>query len=86
MRTPVNDRKVDPDFAAQNVGELGIPGIDHSGEAASFWMPKTKKNERWLELKQYPSRYRKSEKLPPFELNHGGKPCRFQKASHTKMH
>jgi len=64
-RIPVNDLRLDPIWA--KCGELGIPVLIHSGEPAPFWMPKDKKNERWLELKQYPSRYRNPEKLPSFD-------------------
>ena len=33
----------------------------HSADPASFWKPKDKNNERWLELKQKPNRYRNPE-------------------------
>ncbi len=37
---------------------MGIPVLIHSGEPANFWKPKDRYNERWLELKQKPNRYR----------------------------
>ena len=64
-RIAVDDPRLDPIWA--KCGELGIPVLIHSGEPASFWKPKDKYNERWLELKQYPSRYRDPSKLPSFE-------------------
>lgn len=64
-RIAVDDPRLDPIWA--KCGELGIPILIHSGEPASFWKPKDKYNERWLELKQYPSRYRDPAKLPNFE-------------------
>lgn len=64
-RIAVNDPRLDPIWA--KCGELGIPVLIHSGEPSSFWEPKDKYNERWLELKQYPSRYRDPEKLPSFD-------------------
>ncbi len=64
-RIAIDDERLDPIWA--KCGELGIPILIHSGEPNSFWKPKDKNNERWLELKQYPSRYRDPEKLPSFE-------------------
>ncbi len=64
-RIAVDDERLDPIWA--KCGELGIPVLIHSGEPNSFWKPKDKHNERWLELKQYPSRYRDPEVLPSFE-------------------
>lgn len=64
-RIAIDDERLDPIWA--KCGELGIPILIHSGEPSSFWKPKDKNNERWLELKQYPSRYRDPELLPSFE-------------------
>lgn len=55
-RVPVDDPKLDPIW--KKCGELGIPVLIHSGEPAPFWKPKDKYNERWLELKERPERYR----------------------------
>jgi predicted TIM-barrel fold metal-dependent hydrolase len=82
-RIPVNDPRLDPIWA--KCGELGIPVLIHSGEPASFWMPKDKKNERWLELKQYPSRYRNPEKLPPFDSIMAEQHAVFRKHPNTKF-
>ena len=64
-RIPVNDPRIDPIWA--ECGKLGFPVLIHSAEPASFWLPKDKNNERWLELKQKPSRYRDPSKVPSFE-------------------
>lgn len=64
-RIAVNDSRLDPIWA--KCGELGIPILIHSGEPSSFWNPKDKYNERWIELKQKPGRYRDPEKNPSFE-------------------
>jgi predicted TIM-barrel fold metal-dependent hydrolase len=64
-RIAVDDPRLDPIWA--KCGQLGIPVLIHSGEPSSFWKPKDKYNERWLELKQEPSRYRDPEKVPPFQ-------------------
>lgn len=64
-RIAVNDPRLDPIWA--ECGALGFPVLIHSAEPPSFWKPKDKNNERWLELKQKPSRYRDPVKVPSFE-------------------
>ena len=64
-RIAVNDPRLDPIWA--ECGALGFPILIHSAEPPSFWKPKDKNNERWLELKQKPSRYRDPAKVPSFE-------------------
>ncbi|HRI78067.1 MAG TPA: amidohydrolase family protein [Cyclobacteriaceae bacterium] len=64
-RIAIDDPRLDPIWA--KCGELGIPVLIHSGEPSPFWSPKDKYNERWLELKQEPGRYRDPAKVPPFE-------------------
>ena len=65
-RIAVNDSRLDPIWAI--CGELNIPVLIHSAEPALFWEPKDKNNERWLELKQKPGRYRgDSDFFPSFE-------------------
>ena len=64
-RIAVNDSRLDAIWNA--CGENGIPVLIHSGEPASFWNPKDKFNERWLELRQKPSRYRDPQTNPSFE-------------------
>jgi predicted TIM-barrel fold metal-dependent hydrolase len=55
-RVPVNDPRLDPIWAL--CGEMGVPVLIHSGEPANFWKPRDKYNEKWLELKLRPNRYR----------------------------
>jgi len=64
-RIKVDDTRLDPIWA--KCAELKIPVLIHTGEPEAFWYPKDKNNERWLELKQYPSRYKDPEKNPSFE-------------------
>jgi len=63
-RIAVNDPRLDPIWA--ECGVLGFPVLIHSAEPPSFWKPKDKNNERWLELKQKPGRYRDPAKVPSF--------------------
>ncbi len=55
-RVRTDDPRIDPIWA--KCGELGIPVLIHTGEPAVFWDPIDEKNERWLEMKQFPSRHR----------------------------
>ena len=64
-RIPVNDPRLDPIWKA--CGDNDIPVLIHSGEPASFWHPKDKFNERWLELRQKSNRYRDPATNPSFE-------------------
>jgi len=64
-RIAINDPRLDPVWKA--CGDNNIPVLIHSGEPASFWAPKDAFNERWLELRQKPGRYRDPEKNPSFE-------------------
>lgn len=64
-RIAINDPRLDPIWQA--CGKNRIPVLIHSGEPASFWDPKDKYNERWLELRQKPGRYRDPKTNPSFE-------------------
>jgi uncharacterized protein len=64
-RLSTNDTRLDPIWA--KAGELGIPVLIHTGEPSPFWSDRDKFNERWLELKQYPNRYRDPDVFPPWE-------------------
>ena len=65
-RISVNDPRLDPIWNL--CGELNIPVLIHTGEPKAFWFDKNKYNERWLELRQKPGRYRgDSSKYPSFE-------------------
>lgn len=55
-RVPVDDPRLDPIW--EKCAELKIPVLIHSGDPAAFWLPHDRFNERWLELKQFPERYR----------------------------
>ena len=65
QRIAIDDPRLDPIWA--ECGRLGFPVLIHSAEPPSFWLPKDKNNERWLELKQKPNRYRDPAKVPSFE-------------------
>ena len=82
-RIKVDDPRLDPIWA--KCGELGIPVLIHTGEPAAFWLPKDKHNERWLELKQYPSRYKDPEKNPSFEEVMAEQHNIFRKHPNTKF-
>ena len=82
-RIAVDDPRLDPIWA--KCGELGIPVLIHSGEPNSFWNPKDKNNERWLELKQEPDRYRSPDKYPSFEQIMGEQHHVFRKHPETKF-
>ena len=82
-RIEVDDPRLDPIWS--KCGELGIPVLIHTGEPAAFWLPKDKKNERWLELKQYPSRYKDPEKNPSFEEVMGEQHNVFRNHPKTKF-
>lgn len=64
-RIQVNDPRLAPIWEA--CGAHNIPVLIHTGEPASFWKPKDKYNERWLELRQKPGRYRDPATNPSFE-------------------
>ena len=64
-RIKVNDERLDPIWSI--CGELNIPVLIHSADPSSFWKPKDKFNERWLELKQKPGRYRDPKSNASFE-------------------
>jgi predicted TIM-barrel fold metal-dependent hydrolase len=64
-RIAIDDPRLGPVW--DKCGELGIPVLIHSGEPAAFWQEKDRHNERWLELKQFPDRYRSLEIYPSFE-------------------
>jgi predicted TIM-barrel fold metal-dependent hydrolase len=64
-RIAVDDSRIDPIW--KKCGELGIPVLIHTADPAPFWQPKDKNNERWLELKVHPERYRDAETNPSWE-------------------
>lgn len=80
-RIAVDDFRLDPIW--KKCGSVGIPVLIHSGEPESFWNPKDKNNERWLELKQKPSRYRSPDLNPSFEEVMGEQHNVFRKHPQT---
>ena len=64
-RIRTDDPRLDPIW--DKAGELGIPVLIHTGDPKQFWDPQDKYNERWLELKEVPSRARAADKYPPWE-------------------
>ena len=65
-RIKINDPRLKPIW--ELCGILKIPILIHSGEPESFWFDKDKYNERWLELRQKPSRYMgNSNKYPTYK-------------------
>jgi len=82
-RVPTNDPRLDPIWA--KCGQLGIPVLIHTGEPKQFFDPQDKNNERWLELKQFPSRARPAEKYPPWEQVMSEQHQMFRKHPQTKF-
>jgi predicted TIM-barrel fold metal-dependent hydrolase len=64
-RIHVDDSRFDPVWAA--CARLNIPVLIHTGEPWSFFQPQDKTNERWLELKQFPSRARPADRYDSWE-------------------
>lgn len=82
-RIATDDPRLDPIWA--KCGELGIPVLIHTGEPNAFWQPKDKYNERWLELKQYPGRYKDPSKYPGFDEIMNEQHNVFRKHPETKF-
>ena len=82
-RVAVDDPRIDPVWAV--CGELGVPVLIHSGEPAAFWLPRDENNERWLELKQKPGRYRDPALFPSWEQIMGEHWNLFDKHPQTRF-
>jgi len=65
QRVAVNDPRLDPIW--QKCAELKIPVLIHTGDPKPFWDPHDRFNERWLELKEIPSRARPPDKYSSWE-------------------
>ncbi len=76
-RIPVDDPRFDPLWAM--AGKLKIPVLIHTGEPAQFFQPHDRFNERWLELKEIPSRARPPERFPIWETVMGEQQRVFRK-------
>jgi uncharacterized protein len=68
-RVQTDDPRIDPVW--DKCAELGIPVLIHVGEPVAFWQPWDRFNERWLELKQFPSRRRDSPEFASFDQTIG---------------
>ncbi|MEK7404967.1 MAG: amidohydrolase family protein [Acidobacteriota bacterium] len=64
-RIAVDDARFDPVWEA--CARLKIPVLIHTAEPAQFFQPHDRFNERWLELKQIPSRARATDRYPSWE-------------------
>lgn len=82
-RITVDDPRLDPIW--KKCAELGIPVLIHTGEPSSFWKPKDRYNERWLELKQEPDRYKSPEEYPSFDEVMAEQHRMFKKHPNTKF-
>ena len=80
-------RTDDPRLAPiwDKAGELGIPVLIHTAEPAAFFLPVDKHNERYLELTQFPSRTRPSDKYPPFDSLIAEQHRMFKRHARTKF-
>jgi len=78
-------RTDDPRFDAvwATCGRLKIPVLIHTGEPRQFFEPADKHNERWLELKEYPSRARPRDRYPSWETLMGEQHRVFEKHKGT---
>src|SRR5581483_8619630 len=65
QRIHVDDHRFDLLF--ETCAKLKMPVLIHTAEPRSFFQPQDRYNERWLELKQFPSRARPPERYPSWE-------------------
>lgn len=82
-RIPTDDPRLDPVWA--KAGGLGVPVLIHTAEPAEFFRPHDRNNERWLELKQFPSRARPPERYPSWETMMAEQHNVFRKHPRTKF-
>jgi predicted TIM-barrel fold metal-dependent hydrolase len=80
-RIHVDDPRFDPVW--QTCARLKVPVLIHTGEPAPFFEPQDKYNERWLELKQFPSRARPSERYDSWKTIMGEQHNLFAKHPQT---
>ncbi|MGH9720181.1 MAG: amidohydrolase family protein [Bryobacteraceae bacterium] len=81
QRVHVDDPRFDAVF--EMCGKLKVPVLIHTAEPAAFFDPQDKHNERWLELKQFPSRGRPSDRYPSWETIMGEQQRMFAKHPNT---
>ncbi len=65
QRIHVDDPRFDGVF--ELCAKYHLPVLIHTAEPAAFFEPQDKFNERWLELKQFPSRARPSSRYPSWQ-------------------
>ncbi len=65
VRVKIDDPRFDKAF--EMCAKYKMPVMIHTAEPKPFFQPWDKNNERWLELKQFPSRYRPADKYPTWE-------------------
>jgi uncharacterized protein len=82
-RVHVDDPRLDPVW--RKCAELGIPVLIHSGEPRSFFEPRDRFNERWLELKEFPDRARPPDRYPPWEQVMGEQHRLFARHPRTRF-
>ncbi|HZO56210.1 MAG TPA: amidohydrolase family protein [Bryobacteraceae bacterium] len=80
-RVRTDDSRFDPVWSA--CGRLKIPVLIHTGEPRQFFDPADKTNERWLELKEIPSRARPRDRYPSWETVMGEQHRVFEKHKGT---
>ncbi len=80
-RVPTDDPRLDPIW--RKCAELGIPVLIHTGEPNAFWMPHDERNERWLELTQFPNRKRDTVNFASFEQTMAEQHSLFRKHPET---
>lgn len=82
-RVRTDDPRLDPVW--RKAGELGVPVLIHTGEPSEFFAPHDANNERWLELKQFPSRARPADRYPSFEQVMSEQHAVFRRHPQTKF-
>jgi len=81
QRVRVDDPRLDPVWST--CGRLKIPVLIHTGEPPGLFQPMDRYNERWLELKKYPSRGRPPDRYPSWEAVMAEQHRVFEKHSKT---
>ncbi len=80
-RVRTDDARFGPVWEA--CGRLKIPVLIHTGEPRQFFDPADKHNERWLELKEFPSRARPRDRYPSWETIMGEQHRVFERHRNT---
>jgi predicted TIM-barrel fold metal-dependent hydrolase len=81
QRIAVDDPRFDPVW--ETCARLNIPVLIHTGEPRQFFEPHDRFNERWLELKQIPSRARPPDRYPSWETLMGEQHRLFERHPRT---